>query len=81
MSDALRPQVPYEPGLTTYRAYILNPDGSIGSVAIIDARSDDEAIGKARGMVNGHGIDLWERLRFLGSYPPRKASANGSSTA
>lgn len=24
---------------------------------------------------NGHGIDLWERIRYLASYPPLSAAA------
>ena len=65
--------MPYEPGVTTYRVFRLNPDGSVGSAEILDARSDDEAMGKARVMANMCGIDLWERSRYLASYPRRSA--------
>ena len=53
----------------TYRAFRLNRDGGIDFAEIIQARSDDEAIGKACVMVNGHGIELWERARFLRHFP------------
>lgn len=40
----------------------------------IQARSDDEAKAIASTLPNGHGIDLWERARYLASYPPRSAA-------
>lgn len=62
-------------GEATYRAFTLNPDGGVDTVEIIQAPSDDEARAIAARMVNGHGVDLWERNRFIESYPPRKANA------
>ena len=59
-------------GQPTYRAFRLNRDGGIDSAEIIQAATEDEARAVAAKMVNGHGIDLWERARFLESYPPLK---------
>lgn len=62
-------------GKATYRAFTLNPDGGVETVQIIQAASDDEARALANKMINGHGVDLWERNRFIESYPPLKAKA------
>lgn len=60
-------------GEATYRVFRLNHDGGIDSAEIISAQDDDEVQKIAQAMANGHGIDLWERNRFLGSYPPLSA--------
>ena len=57
-------------GKPTYRAYHLNPDGIVRRAEIVPAESDDEAKAIAVMLVNGCGIELWERGRFLGRYPP-----------
>ena len=57
-----------------YRVIILGTDGTLGKTDTIRAGSDDEAKALAATMPNGHGIDLWERSRFLASYPPRSAA-------
>ena len=54
-----------------YRAFHLGHDGAVRRAEIIQAETDEEAKAIAAALVNGHGIDLWERARFLASYPPR----------
>ena len=51
----------------------LSPDGTVGEANILDARTDDEAKAMAATLSNGHGIDLWERARYLASFPPHSA--------
>jgi hypothetical protein len=63
---------PPQLGRPTYRVFLLKADGGIFSAEIIEAQSDDEAKAIASAMTNGHGVDLWERGRFLASYPPLK---------
>lgn len=58
-----------DPGPRAYRAFNLNADGRVGESRAIQAQSDDEAKAIAATMPNGHGIDLWERARYLASYP------------
>ncbi len=41
---------------------------------ILEAETDDAAKTLAATLPNGHGIDLWERARYLASYPPRSAA-------
>jgi hypothetical protein len=62
------------PGPRVYRVFSLNIDGRVGASRILQAQSDDEAKAIAATLPNGHGIDLWERARYLASYPPRSAA-------
>ncbi|MGU3404749.1 hypothetical protein [Methylobacterium brachiatum] len=64
-----------DPGPRVYRIFSLNHDGTVESTRILDAGTDDEAKALASGLPNGHGIDLWERARYLASYPPQSATA------
>lgn len=57
-----------------YRVFSLSGDGKVGESYTIQAQSDDEAKAIASTLPNGHGIDLWERARYLASYPPQSAS-------
>ena len=54
-----------------YRVFSLSLDGRVGNSQTIQARTDDQAKAIAARLPNGHGIDLWERARYLASYPPR----------
>lgn len=63
-----------DPGTPVYRVIVLGADGTLGRSDTIRAQSDEEAKAVAGRMPNGHGIDLWERSRFLASYPPRSAA-------
>ncbi|RTL35422.1 MAG: hypothetical protein EKK49_07375 [Rhodocyclaceae bacterium] len=62
------------PGQRAYRAFMLGEGGAIRSAVILDARTDEEARSLAAGLANTFGIDLWERTRFLGRYPPLAAT-------
>ncbi|MGU3663163.1 hypothetical protein ACLBX9_03060 [Methylobacterium sp. A49B] len=73
MSDPIVSTAEAPPGQRTYRAYHLDRDGSVRRAEIIHAETDDEAKVIAATLVNGCGIELWERARFLGSYPPLDA--------
>ena len=58
----------------TYRAFFLDHDGAVRRAEIFEASTDDGAKAIAAALVNGHGVDLWERTRFLASYPPLAVS-------
>ena len=62
-------------GERAYRAYRLNRTGGIEGVVFIEAASDDDARSLAAVIANKHGIDLWERARFLGCFPALSAIA------
>lgn len=36
----------------------------------ISALEDDEAKAKARALVDGHAVDLWDGLRFIARFEP-----------
>lgn len=61
-----------------YRAFRLSTKGCIEGVEIILAHDDEEAEMLAARMANGHGVDLWDRLRFLATFPPLSPSRPGA---
>ncbi|MDP4024132.1 hypothetical protein Q8W71_15995 [Methylobacterium sp. NEAU 140] len=73
MSDPLTSIDAPQPGPRVYRAFHLGRDGTVQRAEVIEARSDDEAKAIAARLVNGYGIDLWERARHLATYPPSAA--------
>ena len=62
------------PGPRAYRVFSLSAGGRVAESKAIEAQSDDEAKAIAATLPNGHGIDLWERSRYLASYPPQSAA-------
>ena len=70
MSNTISSTDVASPGQRTYRAYHLNANGIVRRAEVVSAQSDDEARVIAAMLVNGCGIELWERARFLGRYPP-----------
>lgn len=68
MSDAARPNHSH-----VYRAYRVNPGEAVSAVAVyLDATNDDEAIAQAHKLVDGVGIELWDRARLVISLPPKE---------
>jgi hypothetical protein len=48
-----------------YRAYTLDEDGHITRFEPLICSDDDEAITKAKRMVDGHDVELWSGPRFV----------------
>jgi hypothetical protein len=48
---------------TEYRAYILGPDGQIQSRVDLICESDEDARKKAKQLVDGHDVELWQGAR------------------
>ena len=57
-----------------YCVFRIGQDGTVGKADILDADTDDAAKAVAAMLSNGHGIDLWERARYLASYPSLSAT-------
>jgi hypothetical protein len=43
-----------------YRAYLIGSDGHFYNAVPLKCTSDDEAIEKARQLVDGHDVELWQ---------------------
>jgi hypothetical protein len=53
-------------GESVYRVFVLRADGHIVEARILDGCvSDDEAIERARQMLDGHDLEVWDRNRRL----------------
>ncbi|CAM2933418.1 hypothetical protein JHFBIEKO_2303 [Methylobacterium mesophilicum] len=61
------------PGPRMYYVFRIGHDGTVGNANYLNADADDEAKAIAAMLLNGHCIDLWERARYLASYPPQSA--------
>ncbi len=53
-----------------YRAYRLGVGGGIADVDVIDVANDADALAVLLTMRNGHGIELWDRDRCVGTAAP-----------
>ena len=49
-----------------YRVYTIGPDGRfIGAAELEDCDNDEAAIERARQLLDGHDLDIWQRDRFV----------------
>ena len=48
-----------------YRAYFLGTDGHFTGFEPLICRDDGEAIARAKSLVDGHDIELWNADRFV----------------
>ena len=51
-----------------YRAYILDREGHIIRPVDLNCGNDDEAKEKARQLVNGHDVELWQLDRKISTF-------------
>jgi hypothetical protein len=51
-----------------YRAYILDREGHIIRPVDLHCENDDEAKEKARQLVNGHDVELWQLDRKISTF-------------
>jgi hypothetical protein len=49
-----------------YRVYPVKDKHIVGVPAVVTCDSDEEAIEKARPLVNGHDVEVWEGARQVG---------------
>jgi hypothetical protein len=52
-------------GVEDYRAYLVGIDGHFISYEPLVCASDDEAIAKAKRLVDGHDVELWSGARMV----------------
>ena len=53
-----------------YKAYAIGPDGSIILRIDLVCEDDESARERARQLVDGSPIELWQGKRFLGRFDP-----------
>jgi hypothetical protein len=51
-----------------YRAYIVGEDGHFQNAIDLMCAEDAEAIERARQLVDGHGVELWQGARMIGRF-------------
>jgi hypothetical protein len=51
-----------------YRAYIMGPDGHVQKRVDLRSNDEDEAIGVARQLVDGHDVELWQLDRQIRTF-------------
>ena len=50
-----------------YRAYIMGPDGLVHKRVDLRCSDESEAIVRAKQLVDGHDVELWQLDRLIGS--------------
>jgi len=53
-----------------YRAYIIGPDGHIERRIDLVCADDDAAKERAKALVDGHAIELWQETRKVAQFDP-----------
>jgi hypothetical protein len=51
-----------------YRAYIVGHDGHFSEAVPLVCADDDEAMKKAKQLVDGHDVELWQRDRKIATF-------------
>jgi hypothetical protein len=51
-----------------YRAYIVGSDGHFHSSVPLECADDDVAMKKAKQLVDGHDVELWQRTRKVATF-------------
>jgi hypothetical protein len=59
-----------------YRAYMVGADGHFVDAVWLDCADDAEATEKAKQLVDGHDVELWQRARKIArfSHTPETSS-------
>jgi hypothetical protein len=72
MADASQSQAEAlsEPRPPAYRAIIIAKSGTVVNALRLQAEDDEKACERAKALVNGHAVELWDGLRFIEHFPP-----------
>jgi hypothetical protein len=55
-----------------YYAYIIGKDGHVINRVVIEGADDEEARRKAKQIVDGHDVELWQEARKVNTFPRKK---------
>jgi len=53
-----------------YRAYIIGHDGHIQDRIDLFCENDDDAKERAKQLVDGHAVELWDQARKIARFEP-----------
>ena len=56
--------------MTGYHAYFTDDDGQITNRVIIIAANDEEAKERAKQLVDGYAVELWQERRKIATFDP-----------
>ena len=56
--------------MTGYYAYFTGDDGQITNRVIIIAANDEEAKERAKQLVDGYAVELWQERRRIATFDP-----------
>lgn len=56
--------------MTGYSAYFMGDDGYITNRVTILAANDEEAKERAKQLVDGHVVELWQEWRMVATFRP-----------
>ena len=59
-----------EPRPPIYRVVVLAGCGTVHNVLRLTAADDEQAKERAKMMVDGHAVELWDGLRFIDHFAP-----------
>jgi hypothetical protein len=54
-----------------YRVYIIGPDGHIQNRIDLFCENDDDAKERAKQLVDGHAVELWDEARKIALFKPK----------
>jgi len=57
----------WEAEMQEYRAYIMGPDGHVHKRVDLRCSDESEAIVRAKPLVDGHDVELWQLDRLIRS--------------
>ncbi|KJC37028.1 hypothetical protein UP09_27565 [Bradyrhizobium sp. LTSP885] len=63
-----------------YRAYIIGSGDLILRRLDFECPNDDAANARAKSLVNGHGVELWQGTRKVGRFEHKPEKASGPMT-
>lgn len=57
--------------MLAYRVYVVDRDGHVKDVPrVIECKDDEEAILRAKQLLDGHPIEIWEGARVVAKLAP-----------
>jgi len=56
-----------------YRAYIIGDDGHVKKRFDLPCENDEDAVERAKQLVDGHAVELWDMGRKIATFPRRPA--------